>query len=1122
MNRTSTVSRTMQAPPLEPRTQVLSYRSTQEPMLLDGSPRPRHTVIRKVTFAFLMFGLSILTGTLSVAQQIPNDLILKQMQRVLDDQRIVVPTQSNANHDEYDSLVRQFEPLEEQRRYQEAIPIAEKALMVAKRTWGPEGGDTSFAMIALGRLYMQVEDYARAEALFLDAVHIQLNQYGFNNPQTADGYSALADFYDNMAEYSKAEPLYARALQNYRNLVGSKNVRTARKMADLASLYADMNEYDKAEPLCLEALQVQRSNLDLEDLRIANSLAILGRIYEGKRDYAKAQPLLKEALEIRRKKLGPDALDTAYALNRLGMVHHSMGDLAEAEPLLQEALNILQRVKGPNCQDTADVCGNLALLEFDLGRVEQAAMFARQEAEARLTILTKICSFGSEEQRLAYFNLFLPFGIFPELKGAEADLATAVLRYKGVVLDSMIEDRQFVFGSGNLKDKKLLKQLDLDRTELNQLSLEEALPTRMDRIKELEEEITSIEGQFAKESISSGRARGALTVTLGQVQSAISDDSALLEYLRYPHYLGNNNWEQYYGVLVLLSRGAPVWIPLGQANGIDAAVQRYARLVRALTDNDEIAARLQELDKVLWAPIRHVLPDQTKKLIVSPDGQLNFVSFATLLDDNSQFLAQSYEIRYVATGRDLLRKPRHAMGKNIVFFANPAFDLPAKGPLMRKVTYEDFVALNRKVFGVSDKKEKSAGPAVPKNEGEQKETQEPSSTVANGHRNVQDWGFANLPGTEKEVQELAEKCSQWGWTTTQFASSDATKEELLKIRSPYILHLATHGFFENADPTAHESEIELSSNAVVTKSNFFKNPMHRSGLALAGAQTTADDWKKDLVPPVENDGIVTAEDVSRLDLRGTWLVALSACDTASGQARIGEGVMGLRRGFIEAGAQNLLMTLWPIDDAVTVQIMADFYETAHEKGDASAAIAKVQGDWLVKFRNEKGLAAAVNLAGPFIMSSQGSPLNVGNDKNEEAANSDDAGAANGDGEAATQDDDKAGEQLPKAPDTGDTDAKKALTEPSKDSGSKSQIATSLANRPTPHPTPSHPHKLSRMTGRVGDTNAIYEMGVAYENSGDYLHAIQCYGMAAARGDADAKRGIMRVRFKLMNSRVRRW
>jgi CHAT domain-containing protein len=127
------------------------------------------------------------------------------------------------------------------------------------------------------------------------------------------------------------------------------------------------------------------------------------------------------------------------------------------------------------------------------------------------------------------------------------------------------------------------------------------------------------------------------------------------------------------------------------------------------------------------------------------------------------------------------------------------------------------------------------------------------------------------------------------------------------------------------------------------------------------------------VPPIDNDGIVTAEDMAALDLKGTWLVTLSACDTGSGEARAGEGVLGLRRGFLEAGAQNLLMTLWPISDETTVQIMTDFYDVARKTANPPQALAQVQRDWLVKIRKEHGLTQAVRLAGPFIMSSQGKP-----------------------------------------------------------------------------------------------------------------------------------------------------
>ena len=204
-----------------------------------------------------------------------------------------------------------------------------------------------------------------------------------------------------------------------------------------------------------------------------------------------------------------------------------------------------------------------------------------------------------------------------------------------------------------------------------------------------------------------------------------------------------------------------------------------------------------------------------------------------------------------------------------------------------------------------------------------------------------------------------------------FLGPNATEAELSQVSSPRVLHLATHGFFlpevelgKQTNPLQQPSEIPKTK---------LENPMHRSGLALAGAQRTLEAWSRGEVPPIENDGIVTAEEVGGLKLNGTWLVVLSACETGSGEARAGEGVMGLRRGFIQAGAQNLLMTLWPISDKTTVQIMLDFYEAADKTHNAPEALAEVQRNWLVKLRKELGLRAAVRLAGPFIMSSQGKP-----------------------------------------------------------------------------------------------------------------------------------------------------
>jgi CHAT domain-containing protein len=123
------------------------------------------------------------------------------------------------------------------------------------------------------------------------------------------------------------------------------------------------------------------------------------------------------------------------------------------------------------------------------------------------------------------------------------------------------------------------------------------------------------------------------------------------------------------------------------------------------------------------------------------------------------------------------------------------------------------------------------------------------------------------------------------------------------------------------------------------------------------------------VPP-EHDGVLTAQEVATLDLRGTALVVLSACDSGLGESWTGEGVLGLRRAFVQAGARNLVLTLWPIEDRSTTSLILEFYQFWQRTGDARRALAEVQRAWLKRLRAERGSAAAARVAGPLILSYQ--------------------------------------------------------------------------------------------------------------------------------------------------------
>jgi tetratricopeptide (TPR) repeat protein len=829
--------------------------------------------------------------------------------------------------------------------YAKAELLLEEALKIRRKVLSPEDPDTATSLNNLAELYRAMGEYAKAEPLYREALEIRQKVFGREHPDTAESLDNLAGLYWAIGDYAKAEPLYKEALEIRQKVLGREHPDTATSLNNLAALYRDMGDYAKAEPLYKEALEIQQKVFGREHLNTATSLNNLAALYETMDDYAKAEPLYKEALEISQKVLGRKHPFTATGLHNLAELYATMGDYGKAEPLYKEALEIYQNVIGRVHPLAVKNLESLAFAELELGKTEEAKRFSQLGYAAGLKLFSQILSFGSEDQRLAYQRLVHPYTLLAALDETDALLASAVLHYKGVVLDSIIEDRLLAETSKEEANRELVEQLKTKKRTLSQLSLQTASVSpkeASERIEAVEQEVENIEGKLARQITDLGQARRSLAITVEEVQAAIPNDAVLVEYVRYGHYLGKSKGESRYAAVLLSAGTSPRWFTLGSAKEIETSLRRYQVLVRTSSDEDELAALLQKLYDKVWEPIQGALPERVKTVIISPDGQLNFLSFATLLDGDKRFVAEKYSIRYAASGRDLLRELKPTQNHQVVVLANPKFDRDLHAQIAKR-------ELPTEGSGVLRGTEK---------------------------RDFEDMSFADLGGTQQESDQLLGQFKGWGWSAKSFTGAEVTKQVLWELHGPYILHLATHGFFEPEDPTLDANPTESRSPPIKSnfaKARFFKNPMHRSGLALAGANTTITDWKRGEAPPIEDDGILTAEDVSTLDLKGTWLVTLSACDTGSGEARAGEGVMGLRRGFVEAGAQNLLMSLWPISDEFTVQIMSDFYGAAHQSGNAPEALAKVQGDWLVKIRKEQGLVKAVNLAGPFIISSQGRP-----------------------------------------------------------------------------------------------------------------------------------------------------
>jgi CHAT domain-containing protein len=380
----------------------------------------------------------------------------------------------------------------------------------------------------------------------------------------------------------------------------------------------------------------------------------------------------------------------------------------------------------------------------------------------------------------------------------------------------------------------------------------------------------------------------------------LPDDAILIEWFRYSPFDPQKKTETdggdgRYVAYLLKHFGDPEVVDLGPAQPIEDLV---AELRTALSDpnNSYFSDVAQDLSEKLIRPLRldHI---QSGHLILSPDGALNLVPFAALLDERGEYLIHHFEITYLTSGRDLFRMGAHSpVRSGSVILANPDFGQSARA---------------------------ASAPL----------THTPATRSAAFDRGA--LSFTPLPGTAVEAEVLRSLLKLDARNV--FTGGDASKATLRDLRGPMILHLATHGFFLDDQEIAAMSLKALSSES---KSMPGENSMLRSGLALAGANA----------PQLgdNDDGILTAAETAKLDLLGTQLVVLSACETGVGTIRTGEGVYGLRRALVLAGSQAQLTSLWKVSDAGTQELMADYYRRLLKGQGRSQALRLAQQTMLAK------------------------------------------------------------------------------------------------------------------------------------------------------------------------------
>ena len=811
-------------------------------------------------------------------------------------------------------------------RYSEAERSFERAIAINEEAFGPDDLHLDPPLNNLGELYREEGKYGEAELLLRRSIAICEKALGPDHPDLAANLDNLASVYMDQGKYADAEALFRRALAIREKALGPNHPDVATSLNNLASLYQEQGRYKEAEPLFIRALHIREDALGLDHPDVAQSLSNLVSLAVDAGLYAAAEPLQERVVAILEKSVGPDHPAMGSALSILASLQQEQHKYTEAEQLFLRALQITQHALGPLHPDAATDLNNLAIL-YD---AQNKSADAEKAYDLGLQVLAKEFdynfSYMSEKDRLEFlatldyrFNLYFSF-VFRR-REQEANLPgkmyDVLLWKKGVVASIAAATQAKVLASGDKEALQLFADLTAKKSELARLAFASAdadtdaqkLAGRNARVEQLQRETNELESALARRSESLGKEKASAHVSWQQVRDGLHPDDAAVEFIRFPLADADGDWTgaSYYAALVLRKESSqPGFVVLGKAKDLEAApMEDYRGLVRRTNGQPSRgigvkqqatangpAATGRQFMVAYWQPLEEHLKG-AKRVYVAPDGALNQVSFG-VMPTASGALMEAYDLRTVNSTKDVLRQPTPAATKTAVLFGNPN-------------------------FGASEAQERAALKAYAK------ATTLPAaaSSLPTAEKNQHSRGLTGgdlpaLPGTQAEVDALKSLFAEHDWNVDEYTQTQALEGRVKQVKGPRVLHLATHGFFledEAQTPNKHKVIGAQQHRAL-------EDPMLRSGLFLAGA----DHVLSGSAPSADlDDGVLSAYEATQLNLQGTELVVLSACETGLGETQNGEGVFGLRRALQEAGAGAILMSMWSVPDQETRELMQFFY-----------------------------------------------------------------------------------------------------------------------------------------------------------------------------------------------------
>lgn len=783
--------------------------------------------------------------------------------------------------------------------YERALTLYERTLAVRESALSPDHLEIARSLDHLAGLYGDFGHLAKAKPLYERALAIREKALGAEDLTVANTLHGLGALYYDQGIFEKAEPLYRRSLAIREKVLGRDHPLVGRSLNNLANLYYAEGSYGVAESLHRRALAIFEKGSTSDRHMVATSLASLAALQREQGAYEEAEALCKRAILLLRESLGPTHPRVAISVSNLALFYHEQGRLEEAEPLYEEALIVLKKTNHPSLSITLH---NLAMLRQDQGAYEEARALYEQ-ALANLgesagsnwggLILEKLASLYDEvgEPRTAADFLRQALDI------EESNLSRTLMIAN--------EERRLAYAATLSDSLDYVLSLHLRATPNYGVTAQLALTTLLRRKNRVQDLVTQSNTALRRSlPASSRRVLSVLSVVESQISvlSHREPDATTVEaHERRIAGLSRKRDELW----IKLAEHDPAIGTLGRSITIEE-IQRtlpeggvLLELVRYASRHDDFGHKLSRRSKALPRYAAYILfPNRFDWVDLGPTAPIDehVKAFRNALQTKQPIPNDLYD----AVMRPIVEK----LGSARRLIIAPAGDLSLI-PFGALHDGEQYLIEKYDLRYVTTSRDLLPTPATPS------VTTTPISIVANPIG-------ANLPDAALEADFLASLFPK----TRVLQGDQATETNVRTIERPLVLHVATHGFFGDA-------------------LNERDNPLFRSGLYLADIDQVEVDRERD-------DGQLTAYEVTGMDLRGTQLVVLSACETglgaavrAEGKELMSEGIAGLRRAFAMAGARTMAMSLWEVSGVTTQKTMEAYYRKLAEgmgRGEAMQAV----------------------------------------------------------------------------------------------------------------------------------------------------------------------------------------